>query len=252
MSSKTIAWQKLTKMTGKGKQGIDYRHATTNAINNRIAEIFKLKKINGRKMYEKSLRLFKQQIRESDYAAKLKDKNNKSIIVDRKCAICHENYSCNDIITLGCDHSYHHSCIKNMLYCYMDDKCPLCRRIFEYKHKTHGKAKRRLKKRIIKRYSNRCGRFNIIEVLELIKFLFDKDLDHFSFLHEMADFLVGKMYNEPHDVIGIEWCQLYKDKYIYYTDPFCDVNHGSTKCNDVNKYINTDHNYIIIKECNCT
>jgi hypothetical protein len=46
---------------------------------------------------------------------------------NEECSICLEPINSNNMIITYCNHTFHDSCIKQMLY--YNNKCPLCRRI---------------------------------------------------------------------------------------------------------------------------
>ncbi len=229
-NSKTIAWKKLGELTGFGLQGIDYRTATTNSINRQI-EIVKDEKYQdihrrGHEMYQKSLIQKAQQ----DATKKLEEIKKKMIIIrslyDKKtiiednCAICYDKfdmYSYNDVLTLGCDHTFHHSCIRNMLFIYMDDKCPLCRSKFKYKFKACRKTKKKLKEKILKYYSNECNRIEVCKLLELTLFLSEKDII-FGFLN---DFIHNIRPLHPDTFLEMKYCELDRGHIYLFSDEYC-------------------------------
>ncbi len=156
-NSKTIAWAKLGELSN-GQHGISYIHSTTDFINKRISEIEIVE-------IEKEI-----------------------------CAICHDNFDIkkvkgsiisNNILKLDCNHTFHHSCIRNLLFVYMDDKCPLCRVHFKYKLNKSKKIKKRLKYKIINHFKNDCNRIYSLTLIKLFVFLGMKGI-HFNFLTQFA------------------------------------------------------------------
>lgn len=212
MNSKIRAWTKLGELTGWGREGIDYRYATTNSINRRINSLRYIeveqeedRNRRGRAMYEKSIKQKweNDKTRYNTYKLKIlqkemidiKKRREKKIIIEDQCAICFEKFyinkmsltiSFNDILTLGCDHTFHHSCIRNMLFLYMDDKCPLCRAKFKYKFTACHKIKRRLKKKIIKHISSENNNVEICKLMDLAEFLNEKEI-FFSFINNFLN-----------------------------------------------------------------
>ncbi len=53
--------------------------------------------------------------------------NNQNNQNNEECSICLELINSNNMIITYCNHIFHDSCIKQMLY--YNNKCPLCRRI---------------------------------------------------------------------------------------------------------------------------
>lgn len=192
---KTRAWKKLTGLTGKGDQGLSYRDATTEDIINNI--------------------------KKKELLINLKHCNK---IQYENCAICLNQCNTkknNDILILKCKHIFHHHCIRELIFIYTDDKCPLCRRVFNYKLKACKKVKNRLKKKIIKHYSNVCGRMPIEDLINLAYFLLSKNIK-FSFMQE---FLNDINLLDFRELSTINYCTLDDDHTCLFSNEFCD-DHG--------------------------
>lgn len=221
---KTIAWDRLGKIVGYGRQLIDYRSATTNSINRYIQVI---KERRGLEMYNKSLKQKEEQ--DSSKILKLiidkeiRKRKNKIKIYEDKCSICYDKFDLvnyTDILTLACKHTFHHSCIRNMIFIYMDDKCPLCRRVFKYKFNACHKIKLRIKNKILKHHTNKCNRMNILDLMKLALFLSEKDISCIWLINII--FHIRRI--PPEDFLLIQYCELY-NKHIYlYTTAYCGSN----------------------------
>lgn len=113
------------------------------------------------------------------------------------CSICYESlyvsdYIRNDIkiktnaLTLSCNHIFHNHCIRRLLIIYQDDKCPICRRIYLYKIKPSRHLHKKLRKQIIKKLENECGRIHESKITDLFLFL-DKKNINIPFVTRMFD-----------------------------------------------------------------
>lgn len=56
---------------------------------------------------------------------------------------------------LQCGHSFHESCITTLYFLYLSNKCPICRAEYTYILPKFNKQKKRLKKYILKIYSEK-------------------------------------------------------------------------------------------------
>ena len=201
-NSKTIAWRELTKLTGYGRQNIAYVYATTQIIKEKIMAI---KERRGLDMYKKSLDIFNKN-------RELKRVYDQS---DERCAVCWYKLNKNNVIILTCNHTFHHSCIKSMLFIYMDEKCPLCRKVYRYNFNASRKTKSRLKKRIIKYYSNKINRIKSIKIMELAYFLKERYIS-FGFLE---DFMDRFRYISYDDLYKYKYCEFFHNMILFYPFP---------------------------------
>lgn len=222
MNSRTRAWTRLGELTGWGQEGIDYVYSTTDLINRRIQVVLdEQRQKQGREMYDYSVHQVSL-VEKKNRMIIIKEKELKESIIKQKkinedkCAICHDKFHeetrtntsvGNDILTLDCNHTFHHSCIRSMLFVYMDDKCPLCRREFEYEFNACRKTKLRLKNKIIKHYSNESNRIEICKLLDLAYFLSKKNIT-LNFLNNFIDNI-----SDLHPIIFLElkYCELYNN-----------------------------------------
>jgi len=100
LNSKTRAWRKLTELTGYSNQGLSYINATTEDITKEIDRIEKRKE-------EKLTNLIK------------KNTQQNHLLQDKICAICLNKFDTktyNDILTLKCNHTFHHHCIREFIF----------------------------------------------------------------------------------------------------------------------------------------
>lgn len=82
-----------------------------------------------------------------------------------KCTICLNTLGHH--IELSCGHCFHHECIKKLFIIYMDDKCPLCKNIYTYLPSRKPKSRKRLKNKLLKKYSNYTGRISRLDICKL-------------------------------------------------------------------------------------
>lgn len=242
-NSKTEAWARLSSITGYGQQGLSYIHATTISINNRINFVEEQKREQeeyarqrrGRIMYERSIAQkikddaeLKQSLNSKSPNGNLtiklklfsKQTPQRKKINEDKCAICHDKFDIknyNDILTLDCNHTYHHSCIRNMLFVYMDDKCPLCRKVFEYKFDACRKTRERLKNKILKHYRNECNRIELVKIMELALFLSEKGIN----FRWLIDFISGISHLPSDAFVEMRFCEIENDHIYLFQQEFC-------------------------------
>ncbi len=241
-NSKTRAWFNLGEIVGHGRQSIDYRTATTVSINRHIEiireRIFEEERIRddeerqirGREMYNKSVRQKTQDDKIKDginpiskhitIKIRLKSHPIKKKINEDKCAICHDKFDLanyNDILMLKCNHTFHHSCIRNLLFIYMDDKCPLCRTVYEYRLDACRKIKQRLKKKIINHHKNECDRIEVRKLLDLALFLSQKNI----VLGFLNDFINDIKHIPIPALVEMGYCELDRGHIYLFNEEYC-------------------------------
>lgn len=215
MNSKTSAWRRLTEITGQCQQGIDYRRATTISINTRIATLeSEDRNRRGREMYNRSIsQRLNAPIIKVKKVKTLEPVASKKIIFDN-CSICLCKLTSEDLITLGCDHSFHQHCIRELLFLHMKDKCPLCRREYVYNLKACKKVKYRLRKKIIKYHSDEKGFMDTHELLRLAFFLLHKNIT-LQWLHAFMMMIVKLDLDILDDA---KYCILNDSQVSFYTN----------------------------------
>ncbi len=215
MNSRTRAWKRLGELTGWGREGIDYIYSTTDLINRRIQFV----------LFEN-----KTAISKNNKVDKLNNKMNLdtsssdvSVLSEDKCAICYNKFytykdisKWNNILTLDCNHTFHHSCIRSMLFLYMNDKCPLCRKVFGYKLSSK-KIKQKIKKKILKFLKNECNRIKVSEIMNLAMFLINKDIT-LGFI----DQIINDIMHAPSEIFHeMEYCEIDNEHTYLFSDEFC-------------------------------
>lgn len=92
------------------------------------------------------------------------------------CSICFDNN--NNSIELHCGHKFHHHCIRRLYYIFKSNKCPLCRKEFDYKlNKNNKKMYSKLKHQIIKNITSKHNRINFHDLMRTAIYLQKKDID---------------------------------------------------------------------------
>ncbi len=129
---------------------------------------------------------------------------------DDTCLICYDKMQIP--IKLDCGHKFDNHCIRRLIVIYNDDKCPLCRRIFNYKiNKKNKRMHRKLKKELLEKLRNEYGRIYGPELQEVCLFLFEKDIQ-IEFINQLMFVLVTTEDNH----YGYDWIDMDKDLiYVY-------------------------------------
>ncbi len=133
----------------------------------------------------------------------------------KKCSICLEKIT--QCATLGCGHCFHHECIKILFCIYMNDKCPLCKTTYTYKPSNHRKSRQNLRKKIIDKNANCCGRIDRQLIVDIRHYFIKHDV-YIPFVEKMVDAL----YEFANDIINYieytkEWIYMY-EKPRHYQD----------------------------------
>ena len=106
MSKRALLWKEL-KDISKGNPRIPYKTSTIKDLEEEIAKI-----------------------RTKIISDKLRD----------GCSICLECIDENQILKLDCNHIFHRHCLRRNVFEHIDDKCPLCRKRYEYKVKNKSQV----------------------------------------------------------------------------------------------------------------
>lgn len=209
MDSRIEAWRKLTDITGPHRQLIELKSSTTKSINARI----------------KYLRSKDEQMNAIQKLIKLKKKE------ENKCSVCYERISDTDKLKLECNHIFHLDCIKKMFFLYMDDKCPLCRKVYKYTHMPNNrKSSLRLKKKILNHYKNECNRISLEKIMEVFMFL-DKRNINLNFLSKIALTTGYALTEKIINNYTARYVEIYNKNYYYYYDESCKHTHAPQQCN---------------------
>ena len=153
------------------------------------------------------------------------DKKAKAITIRDNlplCPICIEPMDHGMI--LSCKHKFHHACIRELFFIHLNDKCPLCRKIYIYPVSKNHRSKKRLKTFILNKYSKSSYKYDgqkisCIDVMKLFVFCYSKGIN-LHFLNMMAFYIKksgchnGYMTMDDKDIIIEEFEQDIPDTLI--------------------------------------
>lgn len=135
----------------------------------------------------------------------------KSTQEDDTCPICYDKMQ--NPIKLDCGHKFDNHCIRRLIVIHNNDKCPLCRKIFNYKiNKRNKKMYRKLKKELLEKLRNKYGRIHKDKLINVIYFLDEKDIS-IDFIDKLALVLMINI----KDNYEYDWLDMDKD-FIYAYD----------------------------------